>query len=474
MDTLDPATIQLLLQRTGLVPQAQLDEVLEEMGSRNPPVNDLLRILERKSIITPWQSGKVLKGEKDGYFLGGYRILYKIASGSFGRVFRAEDSSTGRIVAIKVLRQRWSENASVIGSFEREGKVGLNLKHDNIVEVISISQDPTTKQYYIVMEFVEGGTLKDILAIRQKMSVAETLKIVEEATAGLAYAYSRGVTHRDVKVTNILISSQGTAKLVDFGLAQFYAGSNKEDDKKRMERTVDYAGLEKATGVKKGDVRSDIFFLGCVVYQMLTGESPIASTRDRSARQSALRFQQVPPLPADLHVPPAVVALVDTMLSLDAQRRFQTPSQLIEAIRKARGEIEGKAPGGTAAPRSLFVVERDEKLQDQLREAFKKLGYRVMISAEPTRALDRYRQQPFDALIVDAGTTGDDGRLAFSAILAEALTKQLSPAAVLILTKEQEDWIERVPRKKNVAILTFPINFKQLRKTLDDLFEATQ
>src|SRR6516225_8404646 len=144
MATLDAATLAQQAVRLGLLTPEQVKEGWDELGERGSDPDPLLLVLERKGYLTPWQSGKLLKGEKDGYFLGGYRILYKIASGSFGRVFRAEDSSTGRIVAIKVLRQRWSENASVIGSFEREGKVGLNLKHDNIVEVISISQDPTT------------------------------------------------------------------------------------------------------------------------------------------------------------------------------------------------------------------------------------------------------------------------------------------------------------------------------------------
>src|SRR5437764_4801010 len=149
------------------------------------------------------------------------------------------------------------------------------------------------------MEFVTGGNLREILLIRKTLTVSESLRILEDCASALTYAYARGVTHRDIKLTNILISSQGNAKLVDFGLAQFYAGSNKEDDKHRAERTVDYAGLEKGTGVKTGDVRSDIFFLGCVLYEILTGRAPIEISRDRHARQAMMRFQQVPPLPTD-------------------------------------------------------------------------------------------------------------------------------------------------------------------------------
>src|SRR5262249_28322450 len=151
----------------------------------------VLRLLERKAYLTPWQSGKLLKGDADGFFLGGYRILYKIASGSFGRVFRADDPSSGRVVAIKVLRRRWSDNPERIGLFEREGNVGLKLKHDNIVEVLAVSKDPATNQYYIVMEFVEGSNLRERLRAQGRMDADAALKIVEDAAAGLAYAYSR-------------------------------------------------------------------------------------------------------------------------------------------------------------------------------------------------------------------------------------------------------------------------------------------
>src|SRR5437588_7011845 len=101
--------------------------------------------------------------------------------------------------------------------------MGMTLRHPNVVEILAVSRDPVSKQYFIVMEVVEGGNLRDFLSIRKKLEPAETLRILEDATAGLAYAYSRGFSHRDMKLTNVLISSQGVAKLVDFGLAGDHA-----------------------------------------------------------------------------------------------------------------------------------------------------------------------------------------------------------------------------------------------------------
>jgi CheY-like chemotaxis protein len=471
---LDAATLGQQVLRLGLVTEDQLAQAHDEVGPRNHDANALLLALERKGVLTPWQSGKLVKGDVDGYILGGYRLLYKIASGTFGRVYRADDPRTGRVVAVKVLRRRWSEDEQKINLFIREGKVGLTLKHPNIVEVLAMSQDPASGQYYIVMEFVEGANLRDILQIRKKLQPHEALRIVEDSASGLAHAYSRGITHRDVKPTNLLISSQGEAKLVDFGLAQLMM-SMANIDREKVERTVDYAGLEKATGVPMGDVRSDIYFLGCCLFQMLTGRSPLVITRDRYARMQKRRFDNVETIrPGEVEAPPAVFALLDTMMALAPQRRYQTPSQLLDSLRAARRELAGhaaKAANGTIT-RSVFVVEKNERLQDALREGLKESGYRVFMAADPVRALDRFRQQPYDALVVDAETTGEEGVLVFEHILAEAGRRHIPLAAILVLAQEQAAWAERVPPTPRMAVLVRPgVTFKQLLHKLAELLK---
>jgi CheY-like chemotaxis protein len=472
MADLDPQVLAQLAVKAGLVTDEQVRETLIELGERPSHPEVLLRALERKGLMTPWQSTKLLKGDPDGYFLGGYRILYKVASGSFGRVFRAEDPGTGRVVAIKVLRRRWSEDKQRIDLFEREGKVGLSIRHPNIVEILAVNKDHVSGQWYIVMEFVEGGNLREILQIRKKLEPAEALRIIEDATLGLAYAYSRGITHRDMKLTNILISSQGTAKLVDFGLAKIYSGAPTKDEDK-VERTVDYAGLEKATNVKPGDVRSDLYFLGCVLYEVLTGRSPLRMMRDRHQRMQKQRFDNVPPMKAEeVNGPPSLFRLVETMMSLTPQHRYQTPSQLLDAIRAVRRELEGKAADRRdgAAPRWVFVAERDERLQDAIREKFKEMGYRVLIAADPTRAIDRFRQQPFDALILDAGTTGEEGMLVFETIMDDARRQRHDCAGILLLNEDQAEWKERAKPGPSVAVLVRPgVTLKALYRQLSSM-----
>lgn len=470
--TIDAAIFAQQLIKLGLVTEEQMREVREEIGD-GVDLTHLIGTLERKALITPWQRGKVLKGDFDGFILGGYRILYKIQSGSFGRVFRADDPRSGRVVAVKVLRRRWSEDKARIDMFIREGKVGLKLKHPNIVEVLAISRDSSSGQYYIVMEFVEGGNLREILQIRKTLTPAESLRVIEDCAAGLVYAYSRGMTHRDIKLTNILISSLGEAKLVDFGLAQFFASFAREEEK--VDRTVDYAGLERATNVKTGDVRSDIYFLGCVLYECLTGRAPLEMTRDKHARMRRERFEQVIPInPKEVDAPPSVLALVETTMALDPKRRYQTPSQLLDAVKALRRELDAKSgkSDGRAPSHSVFVVQRDEHLQDKMRDGLKDRGYRVFLAGDPMRALDRFRQRPYEALIVDARTTGEEGMRVFGHIVDEAARKSLPCAGILLLGPDQASWEARLPSVPHSTVLVHPITFKQLTGKLKELMTA--
>lgn len=489
---LDAAGIGKLAVKLGLATDNQVRDCLIELDDKKAPAEDMVRMMERKRFLTPWQGGKLLKGDLDGYFLGGYRILYKIASGSFGRVYRGDDPRTGQIVAIKVLRHKWTMDKQKVELFIREGKVGMTIRHPNIVSVLDVGQDPKTNQYYIVMEFVEGGNLRDLINIRKKIAPDEALRIMEECASGLAYSHGKGLTHRDIKPTNILIASQGQSKLVDFGLAEISQGStvhlqrqDDKDDDVAVDRTVDYAGLEKATSMKPGDVRSDIYFLGSVLFEMVTGEPLMPVTRDRQARMLARRYQEVEDTlrrEGPKHgVPPELMKLLGRMVAFDPKERLQTPMQLVEAIKECRVHITGSHAAassgggggaassvrGPAGPRTLFVIESNEKLKDAFRDKFKRQGYRVLLSSDPGMAVLRYKQQPYHALIVDARTVGKDGVQTFNKVLRDADGQGLDFGAVLILGEDQAHWAADASQRKNGAVLTDPgVTMKMLIETL--------
>ena len=488
---LDASGIGQLALRMGIVSDDQVRECLVDLDDKAAPPEAMVALMERKGILSPWQGRKLLKGDLDGYILGGYKLLYKIASGSFGRVYRAVDPRTGSVVAVKVLRNKWTMDKQKVDLFIREGKLGMTIRHPNIVSVLAASQDAATGAYFLVMEFVEGGNLRDIINIRKKIDIDESLRIMEECAAGLQAAVQKALTHRDIKPTNILISAQGQAKLVDFGLAEITtaAGSvhlqrqSERDDDVAVDRTVDYAGLEKATGMKPGDVRSDIYFLGTVLFEMVTGEALMPVTKDRQARMLASRYQSVEDTLArkgpELGVPTDLQKLIAKMVAYDPRERFQTPALMLEAVRQCRADVGAGATlqvrsRVAAGPRTLFVVEGNDKLRDAIRDKFKANGFRVLLSIDPNQAVRRFREQPFHALIIDARTVGEDGVEAYNRVLREAETAAVDIGAVLILGADQGRWANRASARTNGAVMHDPVTMKQLIEKVVELAPAEE
>ncbi len=483
----DANDLAQLVVRCGLADEGSARQLLYEYDNPKAPAAEFAKTLERKGTITPFQTGKLLKGETDGYFLGGYRMLYKIASGSFGRVYRGDDPRSGRVVAVKVLRKRWLDTPKRIESFEREGRLGMTLDHPNIVRILNVGKDTATGQHFIIMDFVEGGNLRDILNIRKTVQVDEALRIMEECVNGLAYSFARGLTHRDIKASNILLGTDKVAKLVDFGLAEMTDAPQevlmvgvKTDKDERPERTVDYAGLEKATGVESGDVRSDIYFLGHVLFEMVAGQHLLPPTKNAMARMNRRRFEDVNPAlekaARDLHLPPALVRLISTAVALEPHARYQSPTAFGDAIRKARAELNiGSAGGkGQADPRradgplSIFVVEPNPKLQAVFRDKLKGYGFRVLISIDPEQAVKRYLQQPYHAALIDAGPLGKEGVDAFKRLIREAAAAQRDLAAVLLLNDDQRHWVDDALAVGGGEVIVRPITMSVLHEVLSD------
>ena len=183
------------------------------------------------------------------------------------------------------------------------------------------------------------------------------------------------------------------------------------------------------------------------------------------------RFSSLKPIQPDEVKYPSVIRLVENMMSLDPQQRFQTPSQLLEAVQSVRRELSvGDKPRGQGTmPSTIFIAEKDERLQDLFREKFKAKGLRVLLASDPARALDRFRQQPFDLLVVDAGTTGESGLFVFERILNDARTGNLPCSGVLILAEDQVHWQEKISQRTNQIIMVQPVKFKQLFAKIQEL-----
>jgi serine/threonine-protein kinase len=464
-----------------LLSERQFQEVWAAVGSRMAPLDEAKAHLLRRELLTNYQIERLMKGERLGYFYGPYKVLYHVGAGSFARVFRAVHRQTGEIVALKVLRKRYSDSVEQAAQFIREGKLGITLRHPNIVPIYEVVSGD--KLHYLVMEFVEGYNLRDLVKIRKKIDPPQATRLMIDIVKGLSYALDNGLTHRDLKLNNVLVTSAGQAKVVDFGMATLEeTGGDGAREEMANPRTKDYAALEQATGVRKDDKRTDIYFMGCIFYQMLTGVSPLAE-KERAQRMSKQRFLDVVPIhERDPELSHWVCSVVNKAMMLEPARRYQSPAamladlaiverQLIEGENSATAEADLKALGTYVEVKqpTVLVVESDPKWQDIFRGGFKRVNYQVLVTADPQRAVARARQDntALQCLVFCAQGLGKAALTGFNELAADDRTASLP--ALLLLDEPQRDWKEQAKLADHRMVLTMPITMKDLRYALATL-----
>jgi serine/threonine-protein kinase len=479
-----------LLQRAldlELLTDRQFQEVWAAVGTRLAPLEDVKKQLLRGEYLTSYQLDRLTKGERSGFFYGPYKVLYAVGAGTFARVYRAVHRRTGEIVALKVLRSRFSDpdKPEEAAQFMREGKLGLTLRHPNIVPIYDVATQG--RSHYLVMEFIEGWNLRDLVKIRNKIEPLQATRLMMDMVEGLRYAFDHGLTHRDLKLNNVLITSSGQAKLVDFGLAALdeNASEIKDDDDIPNTRTIDYVGLERATGVRKDDTRSDIYFMGCMFYHMLTGQAPLTETKDRTQRMSKQRYMDVVPIhQCDSMLPHWVCMVVAKAMMLDVAKRYQSPAAMLADLAIVERQLidgnEAVSPEAAAASlgtyvevktRTILVVESDPRWQEILRESLKKVNYRVLVIADPARALDRLHQdeKAADCVIFSAQVLGKAALKGFNSLPGN--DKTVSLPALLLLDEPQKDWKKHVTVDDHRIVMTMPITLKDLRNKLAGLMD---
>ena len=263
------------------------------------------------------------------------------------------------------------------------------------------------------MEFVEGGNLRDFIKIRKQLEPVEAMKYGLDIARGLEYALTQGITHRDMKTTNVLMSSQGVAKLIDFGLAaddSFFNRPGSPD----LAQALEYSTLERNTNAPSNDPRSDLFFVGTILYELISGQPPYPRTRDREERKQFSRYRDIRPLAGvmptlDWHV----ASLVDRLVQINPGQRFQSPTELasdLETVLKHLGHKPaetGRQPSKESETPTILCVESRPKRQDVLREYFSKHGYRLLLMGDIDRALNRLKNNPPDGLILFGDIIGD-------------------------------------------------------------------
>jgi serine/threonine protein kinase len=289
-----------------------------------------------------------------------YTPLSRLGAGTFGEVIRARDGVLGREVAVKRVRL---EAFSAPGQLEevktrflREAQVAARLRHPNIVTTYDIVSTPRSR--FIVMELVEGRDLQSLLRERGRLGLDETLDILGQVAAALDHAHASGVVHRDVKPANIMVEPSGQVKVMDFGIAKFDQGGNLTSTGLVM-GTPNYMSPEQARGAKV-DARADVFSLGCVLYECVSGTKPF---HDDTVTAILLKVVTQPPPPIAfeaLGLPRALDGVLGKAMAKEPGRRFASPGALVEAARQAARGVEVVSPPARLSrrPRASGVVRK--------------------------------------------------------------------------------------------------------------------
>lgn len=485
-------TPQLFAQRVvdlGLAERRAVDQVINDVGVGEHDLKDMIKAMQRHGLVTTLQTDKILKGDRQGYFYGDYKVQYVIGAGTFARVYRAEKD--GEVYAVKVLRKRFRDEVKELEQFLREGSMGLKLRHPNIVSIYDVI--PDKRNPFLVMEFVEGQTLRDLVKRRGGLPAELALQLMYEISSGLAYAGSLGIAHRDLKLSNVLISSEGKAKLVDFGLAALTDRNNPEKMADCPNaRAIDYAALERGTGVRKDDPRSDIYFAGNMMYHMLAGKPALTETRDRLARLNVSRFQDVVPLHERVpDIPGGVSQLTHRAMEFSPEKRIQTAAGLQSEIKKtleflrsggvtrrdadfsapmAEHHDDDEIPTNEGEGYVVMLVESKAGLQNAVREKLKSRGYRVLIISDPGRALSRFSPEedpPADCVLFGASELGVLAMEAFNQFASDEHTADIP--AILLADHRQTQVISNAVTDEKRQLLSLPLKVRELRNALKEL-----
>ncbi len=349
------------LRRSGLIDEKELQRLVVTSAAED--ADSFARELVEHDALTAYQARALSRGRWKGLILGNYTIVEKLGKGGMGQVYKARHDRMGRTVCLKVLRSSGRRSPEIVERFRREIKTHSALSHPNFV--VAHDADEADGIQFLVMEFIDGRDLSRRVKDDGPPPVNEVLKIVRQVAGALEYAHDQGVTHRDIKPHNLLMTESGDdagqVKVLDMGLARFEPlldGSTDSTTRASMTAsgvimgTVDYMSPEQALNSRNADARSDVYSLGCTMYFLLTGTTMFAG-ETLMEKIIAHREQPLPNLRQQVpDVPAGIDAVFQKMVARNPNDRYQTMQHLGEDLDAC---IAGRRPSSLAAPWSDLV-----------------------------------------------------------------------------------------------------------------------
>jgi len=344
----------------GLCTDNELQHALRELESRRKISPVMLKdLLIELGYITKNQAERLKSSIKESkaaaHQIPGYRITGKLGAGAMAIVYKAEQLSLDRTVAIKVLPKRFTENPEYVERFYKEGQSAAKLNHANIVQAIDVGE--AGGYHYFVMEYVEGKTVYDELAAGNVYPEEKALDIIIHVARALAHAHARGLIHRDVKPKNIMISKDGQVKLADMGLARETADIEAaQTEAGKAYGTPYYIAPEQIRGKIDIDGRADIYGLGSTFYHMVTGRVPFMAEDSAEVMKKHLREKLIPPDHINTSLSAGVSEVIEIMMAKRREDRYNNMEELLadlEALRQGQPPIRARQRFDVSALRQL-------------------------------------------------------------------------------------------------------------------------
>lgn len=325
-----------LVKRSGLVEDDQLKEFLTKYRKQHGELPERQEALAEAfvdaGLITEWQADKLLAGKHRGFILGKYKLLGQLGKGGMSTVYLAEHIMMRARRAIKVLPRDRVKDKTYLDRFELEARAAAKLDDPNIVRAYDIDHEGET--HYIVMEYVEGQDLHQLVKEKGYLKYDTAADYIAQVARGLDHAHEMGLVHRDIKPANCLLDGNGVVKLLDMGLARIVddTASLTIDNNENVLGTADYLAPEQALNSHKADARADIYSLGCTLYFLLTGHPPFP---EGSISERLMKHQvESPPsvLKDRPDVPPTLLHICEKMMSKKPEDRYQTAGDVAERL----------------------------------------------------------------------------------------------------------------------------------------------
>jgi serine/threonine protein kinase len=383
---------------SGLATQTEIEFCREQQKqSSDPNQRSLADLLVENAFITVNQAKRIksqLEERKNTSQIPGYQLIGRIGKGAMATVYKARQLSLDRIVAIKVLPKRMSENKEFVDRFYYEGRAAAKLSHNNIVQAIDVGSTPDGFHYF-VMEYIEGLTLYDLMlppptGQGRTFSEAEALDTMIQMADALAHAHNRGLIHRDVKPKNIILTPEGVAKLTDLGLAREVNDTQlAESEAGKAYGTPYYISPEQIRGDVDIDFRADIYSLGATMYHLVTGRPPFEADTPSAVMHKHLKQALRPPDHINTALSPGISEIVEVAMAKEREERYARTEDMLEDLRAVRSN---QAP--THARR---IVDLDSLAQVE------ETGKTVDISVPKPSWTEVFNQPAFVVVVVAAG-----------------------------------------------------------------------